>query len=99
MALVAAYLLTYGLFGSGGLHRALMHREASADNRATVLSLESMVTFFAFALASPALGILAEWTSTATAMVVAAVVGLAALPAYLPALRAERSRPLPRGAA
>ncbi|GAA3607095.1 hypothetical protein GCM10022199_08570 [Marihabitans asiaticum] len=99
VALVGAYLLTYGLFGSGAMNRALMHREASADNRATVLSLESMVTFFAFALASPALGILAERTSTATAMVVAAVVGLAALPAYLPALRAERSRPLPRGAA
>ena len=91
-ALVAAYLLTYGVFGSGVMHRALLHREASASNRATVLSIDSMVSFFAFAVVSPSLGLLAERTSTQAAVVTAALVGLVALVGYLPALRAERVR-------
>lgn len=93
LALVVAYLFTYGVFGGGAMHRALTHREATAANRATVLSLESLVSFLAFAVASPLLGLLAEATSTSTAVVVAALVGLLALPCYLPALRAERRRP------
>ena len=92
VALVAAYLLTYGVFGSGVMHRALLHREASASNRATVLSIDSMVSFFAFAVVSPSLGLLAERTSTQAAVVTAALVGLVALVGYLPALRAERVR-------
>lgn len=92
VALVVVYLLTYGVFGSGAMDRALTHREASATNRATVLSLASLVSFLAFAISAPLLGLLAERTSTSTAVVVAAIVGLLALPCYLPALRAERQR-------
>ena len=55
-ALIAAYLFTYGLHGTGGpMHSALLHREAQARNRATVISMNSMVFFIAFAVvASPA---------------------------------------------
>ena len=46
VALIAAYLFTYALHGTGGpMHDALLHREASARNRATVLSMGSMVFF------------------------------------------------------
>ena len=92
VALVAVYLLTYGVFGSGAMDRALTHRLATAANRATVLSLASLVSFLAFAIAAPLLGLLAERTSSSAAVVVAALIGLLALPCYLPALRAERVR-------
>ena len=64
-ALIAAYLVTYGLHGSNGpVHSALLHREAESRNRATVLSMNSMVAFAAFSIAAPLLGVLAEGTST-----------------------------------
>lgn len=92
-ALVAAYLLTYGLHGSNGpMHSALLHREAEARNRATVLSMNSMMAFAAFSIASPLLGVLAEGTSNQVAMVSAGMVSLMGALCYLPALRRERSR-------
>ena len=92
VALVAAYLFTYAVFGSGAMDHALTHREATSENRATVLSLSSLVSFLAFAVSAPLLGLLAEATDNETAIIAAAVVGLLALPCYLPALRAERRR-------
>ena len=62
-ALIAAYLFTYGLHGTGGpMHSALLHREAQARNRATVLSMNSMVFFIAFAVVASPLGLLAQAT-------------------------------------
>lgn len=93
VALVAAYLFTYGVFGSGGpMHESLLHREASARNRATVLSINSMVAFAAFSLAGPLLGWLAEAGSTSLAMASAGAVSVLGAVCYLPALRSERSR-------
>lgn len=94
--LLALYLVTYGVFGSGTMDRALMHREASADNRATVLSLASMSSFLAFAGAGPLLGVLAERTTTPTAIVGAAMVGALGVPCYLASLRAERGGDQPK---
>ena len=92
-ALIAAYLLTYGLHGTGGpMHDALLHREAQARNRATVLSMSSMVGFAAFSLAAPALGLLAEGASTQVAMVTAGAFSVLGAFFYLPARRAERDR-------
>jgi len=91
--LIAAYLFTYCLHGTAGpMHATLLHREAEARNRATVLSINSMVAFAAFSAIAPAMGLLAEGTSLQTAMVLAG--GLSVLGAflYLPALRAERDR-------
>lgn len=93
VALVAAYFVTYALHGfSGPVYNALLHREASAGNRATVLSLASMTMFASFAGASSLLGILAEHTSTSVGMVVAGAAGLGGVVCFLPALRAERER-------
>lgn len=91
VALVAAYLVTYSLHGVGGApHMALLHREAEASNRATVLSLSSLVGFAAFAAASPALGHLAGATTTQTAMVTAGAVSVLGALFYLPAATKER---------
>jgi MFS family permease len=90
-ALVAAYLLTYGLHGGNGpMHSALLHREAQARNRATVLSMNSMMAFAAFSIASPLLGVLAEGSSNQVAMVTAGAVSLMGVLCYLPARRRER---------
>ncbi len=96
VGLVAAYLFTYGLHGSGSpMHSALLHREAQARNRATVISMNSMVFFVAFSLIGPPLGLLAQATSTRVAMVGAGAVSVLGALLYLPALRAEKRRPVP----
>jgi predicted MFS family arabinose efflux permease len=97
-ALIAAYGVTYLLHGAAGpAHSALLHREARASNRATVLSINSMVASAAFGIAAPLLGLLAERTSTQVAMVTAGAVSILGALFYLPARRAEKARP--RGAA
>jgi MFS family permease len=91
-ALIAAYSVTYLLHGSGGpMHAALLHREAKSGNRATVLSMNSMVAFAAFGICAPLLGLLAEQTSTQVAMVAAGAVSIVGALFYLPARRAERT--------
>jgi predicted MFS family arabinose efflux permease len=72
------------------MHAALLHREARARNRATVLSMNSMVASVAFGLAAPLLGLLAEHTSTQVAMVGAGAFSIAGAWFYRHALRAER---------
>lgn len=90
--LIAAYLATYGLHGaSNPVHMALLHREASARNRATVLSTNSMMSFLAYAVATPLLGLLAGWSSTQVAMVTAGGVSVLGALLYLPAWRQERA--------
>jgi MFS family permease len=92
-ALIAAYSVTYLLHGSGGpMHAALLHREARAGNRATVLSMNSMVAFAAFGVFAPLLGLLAEQTSTQVAMVTAGAASIVGAWFYLPARRAEKAR-------
>ena len=87
---VIAYLFTYAMHGMNGPpHAALLHRVASASNRSTVLSLNSMVAFAAFAAASP----IAGWASE-RASITATILGLGALSligvlGYLPARRVE----------
>ena len=94
VALIAAYLFTYSMHGTGGpMHATLMHREASAANRATVLSMGSMVFFATFSILGPPLGLLAEATSTQVSMVVAGAFSVIGALLYLPALRAEREQP------
>ncbi len=93
VGLVAGYLFAYGLHGAcGPLHSALLHREADATNRATVMSLGSMVSFATFAVAAPLAGLLAGTWSTATTLLLLGAVSAAGAVLYLPAYRAERAR-------
>lgn len=93
VGLIGAYFVTYMLHGVGGApHATLLHREASARNRATILSMNSMVMFAGGAVAGPAIGWLAEATSVQTAMVAAGLVSVLGAFLYLPAFRHEKSR-------
>jgi predicted MFS family arabinose efflux permease len=93
VALIAAYFFTYALHGTAGpMHMSLLHREAVARNRATVISMNSMVGFAAFSVAAPLLGVLADVVNTQTAMVTAGAFSVLGAAFYLPALRAERER-------
>ncbi|HKX67073.1 MAG TPA: MFS transporter [Intrasporangium sp.] len=93
VALVVAYAFTYSMHGFlGPMHAALLHRVAEARNRATILSMNSMTAFAAFSIAAPLLGVLADGISTQAAMVLAGVISLLGLLAYLPARRAELTR-------
>ena len=93
IALVVTYFLTYSMHGFGGpAYNALLHREATSRNRATVLSLASMTMFISFAVASSLLGLVAEHTSTPVGMVIAGAAGLGGVICFLPALRSERAR-------
>jgi MFS family permease len=91
IGLVTAFLVTYTLHGSGGpVHSTLLHRQAEARNRTTVLSMNSMITGGAYSIGLLVLGPLAEHTSTATAIVVAGAFSILGAVLYLPAIRQER---------
>jgi predicted MFS family arabinose efflux permease len=91
IGLITAFLITYTLHGSGGpVHSTLLHRQARAANRTTVLSMNSMIGGGAYSLGLLALGPLAEHTSTATAILVAGAFSIVGAAFYLPAIRQER---------
>jgi hypothetical protein len=90
--LITAFLITYTLHGfAGPVHNTLLHREALPTNRATVLSMNSMVAGGTYSLGLLALGPLAEHTSTALAMVVCGAFSILGAVLYLPAIRHERA--------
>jgi len=92
VALVAAYLVTYTLHGSAGpMHSALLHREATARNRSTVLSMNSMIAFLSFSVTASLGGLLAEHASTQVAMATIGAVSVLGALFYLPARLKERA--------
>lgn len=98
VALVAAYLLAYSTHGMNGApHSALLHSVAESRNRATVLSLNSMVAFLAFAATGPLAGLLADQRGVGTAMVAVGLASALGVLGYLPARRAEATRPSASG--
>ena len=93
VGVVAAYLACYLVHGaSNPMHSTLLHREVDGPQRATVLSMNSMVSQPAGAIGAIALAALADGTSLSTAMVVGGIVCALAAPLYLPARRAEKAR-------
>ncbi len=91
LAFVGVYLVTNLFNGmTGPAHSALLHREATAANRATVLSLGSTVMFGATSVIYPAVGWCAEAFGTGPAMVGAGLISILGGWFYLPALRSER---------
>jgi predicted MFS family arabinose efflux permease len=93
VGVVTAYLACYVAHGaSNPMHTTLLHREVDGPRRATVLSLNSMVSQPAGALGAILLAALADGTSISTAMVVGGIICALAAPLYIPAWRAERAR-------
>ena len=92
VGLIAAYWLAYLTHGSAGpVHSTLLHRQAQAANRATVLSINSMVAGGAYSVGLLALGPLATHTSTGLAVVLVGAFSLVGALLYLPAVRQERT--------
>ena len=92
VGLVAAFWLAYLIHGSAGpVHSTLLHRQARAANRATVLSINSMVAGGAYSVGLLVLGPLATHTSTGLAVVVAGAFSLVGALLYRPAVRQERA--------
>ncbi|SDO56535.1 Predicted arabinose efflux permease, MFS family [Pedococcus dokdonensis] len=95
VALIVAYLFTYSMHGAASpAYSGLMHREASSRNRATILSLGSLVMQAGGAVVGPLLGLLAARTSIPTAMVVAGVVSTLGFVCFVPAWRHGRTTPV-----
>ncbi len=91
LGIVAAFLGCYVANGaSNPMHMTLLHREVDGPHRATVLSMNSMVSQPAGALGAITLAALADGTSISTAMVVGGIICALAAPLYIPAWRAER---------
>jgi predicted MFS family arabinose efflux permease len=91
VGVVTAYLAAYTIHGLGGPpYLDLVHREANASNRATVLSFCSLAMQVGGAVSGPLLGILASRTSLGTAIVVAGATSVLGVVCLLPALRAAR---------
>jgi len=83
LGVVAAFWACYAVHGaSNPLHSSLLHARASGENRAVVLSVNSMVAQPAGSVGSITLGALAAATSTSTAMLVAALALALAAPLY-----------------
>ncbi len=91
IGVITAFLLCYAVHGaSNPLHNTLLHRQVTGTNRATILSMNSMVAQPAASIGSLVLGALAGGVSVSVAIVVGGVVLAVAAPLYLPARRAER---------
>lgn len=89
---VTAYLLCYAIHGaSNPAHMTLLHRQVTGSVRATVVSLNSMVSHPAGAVGVIALTALADGASVSVAMYAGAAVIAVAAPLYLPAWRQERT--------
>jgi MFS family permease len=92
VGLITAFLVTYTLHGSGGpVHSTLLHRQAEARNRTTVLSMNSMIAGGAYSIGLLVLGPLAEHTSTATGIIVAGGFSILGAALYLPAIGQEKT--------
>jgi DHA1 family tetracycline resistance protein-like MFS transporter len=91
---VAAYLLCYTVHGAANpVHSGLLHRQVEGPFRASLISLNSMVSQPAGALGLILLTALAASASTSIAMLVGAVVLAAAAPLYLVARRPAPAAP------
>jgi len=92
VGLVTAFLACYAVHGaSNPLHSSLLHAQVTGTNRATVLSMNSMVGQPSGAIGAIVLGAVASSAGVSTAMVIGGVVLALAAPLYLPAWRAGRT--------
>jgi DHA1 family tetracycline resistance protein-like MFS transporter len=94
---IGAYLVCYTVHGAANpVHNGLLHRQVEGPYRASLISLNSMMSQPASALGLVVLTALATSASTSVAMLVGAAVLAAAAPLYLVARRrvTERADPI-----
>jgi DHA1 family tetracycline resistance protein-like MFS transporter len=100
VGVIAAYLVCYAVHGAANpVHSGLLHRQVDGPYRASLISLNSMVSQPAGALGLVVLTGLAQTQSVSTAMIIGAVVLAVAAPLYLVARRpAGIGSPIPADA-
>lgn len=92
VGVVTGYLATYAIHGAANpVHQGLLHREVDATHRTTVLSVNSMTAMLGGAVGGIALGMLADATTVASAMVAGAIALALPAPLYLAARVASRT--------
>ena len=92
IGLIVAFMATYVVHGaSNPVHQGLLHRQVSGDQRATVISINSMIGMPAGALGGVVLGWIADTHGIATAMFAGAVALAAAAVGYLPSRTTART--------
>lgn len=92
VGLLAAYGAAYLAHGAAGpMHNTLLHRQADARTRASVLSANAMVAGGVYSVGLITLTALAEHTGTGAAFAVAGGFSMLGALCYLPAWRAERT--------
>lgn len=89
--LITAYLACLAVHGaSSPAHLTLLHEQAEASIRTTVMSMNSMTGHAASAIGGIVLGAISDSLGVPTGMTVAALVLVAAAPLYLMAAKAPR---------
>ena len=89
---VTAYLACFVLHGaSNPVHLSILHDEAEAANRATILSMNSLMASMAAGVGGIALGAVADGAGLTVAMVLGGVVLAGAAPLYLFAKRSRQA--------
>jgi predicted MFS family arabinose efflux permease len=92
VGLLAAYGAAYLSHGAAGpMHNTLLHRQADAGTRASVLSANAMVSGGVYSAGLIVLTALAEHTGSGIAFAVAGAFSVFGALCYLPAWRAERT--------
>lgn len=82
------YILTMTTHGAANpAYQTLLHQQANATHRATIVSVASMAGHPGSALGGIALGLLADQTSVSTAMLTGAIALAATIPLYIPVKR------------
>ncbi len=98
VGVLVAYLLCYAMHGvTGAAHSTLLHRNATSDVRATVVSLNSMFAQPAGAIGLICLTALADGVSVSAAMWAGGAVLAVAAPLYWVAARAQPDSTEPQG--
>ncbi len=92
--LIAAFIATYLSHGaSAPVHMTLLHRQVTAANRTTAVSLNSMVGFAAFSVAAVLIGLVADGISVEAGMFICGAVAVLGAPLYLRARRHDTTAP------
>ncbi|MEU8660804.1 MFS transporter [Actinoplanes philippinensis] len=98
VGVIGAFLLCYAVHGAANpVHAGLLHRQAEAEHRTSLLSLNSMIAAPGFAIGSIALTAVVAAAGTPAAIVTGAVVLAAAAPLYLVKSATVFREPAPSG--
>lgn len=98
VGVIACLLIAYGAHGATNpLYQTLVHAQAEAATRTTIVSATSMTAQLGGALGAATLGAIATGVSIDAAIMVGAVALLATIPLYLPARRQGRAQPSTTG--